>query len=154
MRARRLGARSSSLSRFVEQFTEFVVNHLVLWSAFVAVLVLLIIDLARGGGSQWLSPQQVVRMINSDNAVLLDVRPAAEYDRGHIIDAINIPLESLAARNKDLEKLKGKPVIVCCAAGNTSPRAGKTLADAGLQTVYILKGGVAAWRQENLPLAS
>jgi rhodanese-related sulfurtransferase len=138
----------------VDQFTEFVVNHWVLWSAFAAVLALLVVDLARGGGSQSLSPQQVVRMINSDHAVVLDVRPAAEYDRGHIIEAVNIPLESLAARNKDLEKLKGKPVIVCCAAGNASARAGKTLATAGVEKIYILKGGVAAWRQENLPLRS
>src|SRR6266581_1002452 len=50
--------------------------------------------------------------MNQQNALVLDVREAAEYEKGHVLAARNIPLGDLEARSAELEKHKAKPVIV------------------------------------------
>jgi rhodanese-related sulfurtransferase len=50
--------------------------------------------------------QQLLEKKHSRNIVLLDVRPEHEFNAGHIPDAINIPIDKLASRIKDLNKSK------------------------------------------------
>ena len=50
--------------------------------------------------------EQLLTKMRSRNVVLLDVRPEQEFDAGHIPDAINIPIDRLAARIKELNKTK------------------------------------------------
>ncbi len=138
----------------VEQLIEFIMNHLFLSTAFAAVLGLLVFNLSQGSGGNAVSPQELIRMINHERAIPVDVRKEADYTEGHIIDAVNVPLTNLSERMKELEKHKGRPVVLCCAAGTTTAPAVKTLQKAGFEKVYSLKGGISAWRQENLPLTN
>jgi rhodanese-related sulfurtransferase/DNA-binding transcriptional ArsR family regulator len=50
--------------------------------------------------------EQLLIKMRSRNVVLLDVRPEQEFDAGHIPNAINIPIDRLAARIKELNKTK------------------------------------------------
>jgi rhodanese-related sulfurtransferase/DNA-binding transcriptional ArsR family regulator len=50
--------------------------------------------------------EQLLTKMRSRNVVLLDVRPEHEFDAGHIPNAINIPIDRLAARIKELNKTK------------------------------------------------
>jgi rhodanese-related sulfurtransferase len=50
--------------------------------------------------------EQLLTKMRSRNVVLLDVRPEQEFDAGHIPNAINIPIDRLAARIKELNKTK------------------------------------------------
>jgi rhodanese-related sulfurtransferase/DNA-binding transcriptional ArsR family regulator len=50
--------------------------------------------------------EQLLAKMRSRNVVLLDVRPEQEFDAGHIPNAINIPIDRLAARIKELNKTK------------------------------------------------
>ena len=95
---------------------------------------------------------EAVQMINQKNAVVLDVREAAEYSSGRIANAKQIPLSQLASKLKDLEKFKEKPIIVACRAGLRSAGACKLLKKNAFNQVYQLKGGLTAWQQANLPL--
>ncbi len=91
-------------------------------------------------------------MINHEDAVLIDVRSAEDYAKGHIVNARNIPLDQLESRVKELEKAKRKPLIVHCERGNRSRRAEAILKGKGFEKVYGLAGGIEAWRQAGLPL--
>jgi rhodanese-related sulfurtransferase len=95
---------------------------------------------------------EAVQMINQKNAVVLDVREAAEYSAGRIANAKQIPLSQLSSKLKDLEKFKEKPIIVACRAGLRSAGAAKLLKKNAFNQVYQLKGGLTAWQQANLPL--
>src|SRR6266704_5119157 len=77
----------------------------------------------RAGGSASVSTLQATLLMNQQNALVLDVREAAEYEKGHVLGARNIPLGELEARSAELEKHKAKPVIVVCDTGNRSGRA-------------------------------
>lgn len=118
------------------------------------MLGLLIANLRSLGANAGLSPRQVVKSINDQGAVVLDIRPEGEYRRGHIVDAVHIPQADLATRINELTRHKGKPIIVVCNAGVTSAQACKVVRQAGFENVFQLSGGIAAWRQENLPLAT
>ena len=102
----------------------------------------------RGLAGATVGTLQATRMINDQDAVIVDVRPSAEYAAGHLPNARNIPAEDLA--KADLPK--GKPVIVVCGTGNRAGRAASALRGAGRQDVFCLEGGVAAWQQAGLPL--
>ena len=97
-------------------------------------------------------PAEAVLLINRRDAVVLDVRDAAEYKSGHITNARNVPEAELDARAKELEKIKTKPIIVSCARGNRSATIAAKLHKLGFDEVVSLRGGLAAWQQANMPL--
>ena len=98
------------------------------------------------------SPGEAVQLINRRDAVVLDVRDAAEYKAGHITNARHVPEGEIEARMKELEKVKTKPIIVSCARGNRSMTVANRLRALGFAEVFSLRGGLAAWQQANMPL--
>lgn len=106
----------------------------------------------RAHGSGSVSPLQATLLINREDALVLDVREPAEYAGGHIPHSRHIPLAQLEQRLPELEKFKGRPVIVGCASGNRSAAACSRLRRAGFERVYNLSGGIAAWDQAGLPI--
>jgi rhodanese-related sulfurtransferase len=107
----------------------------------------------RAGGST-LSTLQATQMINREDALLLDVRDAAAYAQGHIINARNIPMAQLEERAAELGKQKGKtkPVIVHCDNGTRSQAGMALLAKHGFEKVFTLAGGISAWKAAGLPM--
>ena len=134
------------------QIIEFSTNHWILVAAFLLVSTVLVINIVQAGGAGALRPHEAVQLLNRENAVALDVRSASEFESGHVIDARHIPLQELKQRAEELKRFKGKPILVCCAAGTVSAQAVKDLRGMGFEQVSRLKGGIAAWRAENLPL--
>ncbi|MBI2802833.1 MAG: rhodanese-like domain-containing protein [Gammaproteobacteria bacterium] len=131
---------------------EFASNHYWLVSTFIGVLVALLWTSLQGLGSRGLSPQQTVLLLNRENAVPVDVRPEASFKAGHIINALNIAAADLETGLARLTKYQQSPLLVYCESGASAPHMAKRLQRAGFTKVYQLQGGVAAWRQENLPL--
>ncbi|MDP2111329.1 rhodanese-like domain-containing protein [Rhodoferax sp.] len=94
---------------------------------------------------------KATRLYN-DDALVLDVREDKEFAAGHIPKARHIPLGHLTGRIKELDKFKGKPVLVTCRSGQRSARACRMLKKAGFETVYNQAGGIIAWERANLPV--
>jgi rhodanese-related sulfurtransferase len=97
--------------------------------------------------------QNAIQLINRQNAVLLDVREAKEFEGGHLPNAVHIPLSELSSRGTELAKLTGRPVIAYCERGQRSAGAGGALAKLGFAEVYQLAGGFRAWKDAGLPVA-
>lgn len=105
-------------------------------------------------GFESLSPRDAYTMMRGDAAAttLLDVRTPAEYSKeGHIPGAKLLPLQQLEGKIGTLSPLKGKKVIVYCRSGNRSVTASRILAEHGYR-VYNLRGGINAWKKEQLPV--
>lgn len=138
------------------QFVEFISNHLILFFLFVVILSLLIKNLLAdfGKGSGIVDTTEATRLINREDAVILDIRDKAEFKKGHIINALNIPMSELDSRSSELQKYQDQPVIVCCQGGLTSNTATSLLKKSGLSNVLRLRGGLDSWKQANLPLTS
>lgn len=130
---------------------EFITENIVLiLLACVSGAMLLWPMISRGAAGPGLDTLGATRLINDSGAVVLDVRPPADYAAGHLPNARNIPLAELGQRAGELPG--GKPVIVCCKSGNSSGRAVSLLRRGGRQEVFNLTGGLQAWAQAGLPV--
>jgi len=134
----------------VAKLIEFISVHYVLSTLFVVLLALLIASEARRAGRS-LSCRELTAQINAGEAVLLDVRPHKEYAAGHITGSLNIPADKLDSRLAELDKHKGKTLIVVDAMGQHAGSICRDLKKAGF-TAAKLSGGIASWRGDNLPL--
>ncbi len=142
------------MSDFLQRLPEFIAHHVFLVMAFVAVLVVLIGgEIARlFSGLKELTPAALTQLINRENALLVDISPLADYEKGHIAGARHVAMSQFDPENKDLAKAKDLPVAIICRSGVTARTAAKRLLKAGFSRVYVLGGGMAAWRQADLPV--
>jgi len=132
---------------------EFIKNNILLIAVAVASGAMLLWPLVRRQtGGPWVDTVGATQLINREDGIVLDVRESVEYAQGHILGARNVPLSQLEKRVTELDKLKTKPVILCCASGNRSTRAVGLLKSRGLERVFNLSGGFAAWQQAGLPV--
>ncbi len=123
------------------------------WPLFgvLAVLVAAFLTVESRKGGPKVSFHQATRLLNSDEAIVLDVRDASEYKAGHIVEAVNIPHAVLDKRSSELEKHKTKQIIIVDKMGQHAGAAGKILREKGYNVVR-LQGGISEWTQQNLPL--
>lgn len=106
------------------------------------------------GGSKGISPVEATLLVNREDAVVLDVRETGEWNGGHIPNARHIALAQLDKRIVELEKFKGRPIVVYDGSGGRSQSAIAVLKSAGFEKVFNLSGGVGAWTDANLPLTT
>ena len=140
----------------MERLLEFIGNHMLLSGAVVVVLVLLIgnelLRLVRG--EKRLLPSEAVRIINDQDAIVLDVRSLSDYKKGHILNARHVPMTKIEEVGKELSKRKASPVLCYCALGSTAPQACEKLQKMGFENVHSLKGGLNAWQGASLPVTT
>ena len=108
--------------------------------------------LRKGAGGPWVNTLQATQLMNREDAVVVDLRPAADFAKGHILGSRSIPLAELEKRAGDLDKYKAKPVIIYCDAGNRAGGGVALLRRNGFANVVNLAGGYAAWQQAGLPV--
>jgi rhodanese-related sulfurtransferase len=80
---------------------------------------------------------------------LLDVRTAAEFRRGHLPSAVNVPIHELSARLSALALERDRPVVAICLSGHRSIPAVRLLRARGFEASQ-LRGGMLAWRAAGL----
>ncbi len=123
------------------------------WLLFATLIVLGYIYLWRERikSGRPISAHEVTRLLNTDTAVLLDVRDAGEFKAGHIVGAVNIPYARITADTGQLEPYRGKVIIVADKMGQHAGVVGRNLARQG-HDVRRLAGGIAEWQAQSLPL--
>ena len=136
----------------MDQLIEFAGNHPYLVGALVGLFIFAVVTeiRLRAGGTE-VSPAEAVKLIN-DGARVVDIRPAAQFQKGHIVGALNVPLDQLQQRAADISKRQDQMLLVCCDAGMSAGKAAGVLKKADYARVTKLRGGVAAWQRDNLPL--
>lgn len=93
------------------------------------------------------------QLITKADVQLVDVRTPAEFQQGHLADALLIDFKAADFDALCAEKLdKSRPVAVYCRSGKRSAAAAQRLAAAGF-TVYNLRGGILEWIGSGKPLA-
>ncbi len=139
---------------FLERLPQFIGNHYLLVAAFAAVLVIIVgSEIGRFTRRfKLVSPAELVRLINRENALVIDVSTSAEFDKGHIAGARHIALAQFDPENKDLVKVRELPVVVVCRSGTSAQGACARLAKAGFSKVHCLDGGLNAWIAADMPV--
>ncbi|SBV90929.1 Inner membrane protein YgaP [uncultured delta proteobacterium] len=100
--------------------------------------------------AQMIQPQQALRLVRDENAILADTREPDEYARMRIAGARLMPLSVLACLPEDEDK--ERPIVYFCRSGHRT-KTGESLLDArGHARTYILEGGILGWKSAGLPL--
>ena len=133
---------------------EYISHHpyLVIATVIVAIAVAVYELRSRAMGAAAISTNTAIALHNK-GALVLDVRTVEEFATGHIVDARHIALDKLAEQAETLKKYREKPVVVVCESGARSAQAAKLLKSLGFNQVVNLRGGLSAWRTDNLPLS-
>jgi rhodanese-related sulfurtransferase len=139
----------------MDRYIEFLLNHYILALAFVVVLYLLVHDLFDTALKKFgvVSPMLAVTKMNNENTVVIDVREHDEFNKGHIDNAINMPLSKIKDHTAKLDAYKNNQVLLVCQDGTRSSAAGKIITKAGLQNVFVITGGMSSWQEDyKLPI--
>lgn len=135
----------------MERIVEFAINHYLLVGTFLGLLVALIVLESRRSGKQ-VSSLELTRLVNSEDAIIVDVRESKEFREGHITDSRNLPFPKLAEQAGQLDAFKDKPVVVVCKMGQHAGAAVRILNQQGFTDVRRLRGGISTWQADGLPL--
>lgn len=138
----------------MEHLPEFFANNMFLCVAFLIVLVLTIRAelFHQSSKANELSPMQAIRVMNNEDAIIIDVSDAADFESGHITNAINVPLAELSNKLPDLQQYKDKAVLAYCKSGKQSNRACGVLKKSDFKKVHNISGGLHNWLESNLPI--
>ncbi|MDQ3206939.1 MAG: rhodanese-like domain-containing protein [Pseudomonadota bacterium] len=137
-----------------DELLAFASRHHLLSLALVGItLALIYTEIARlTRGYKALRPAELTSLINRDNALVVDLSPTADFEKGHIAGSRSVAPSQFDPENKLLASARSLPVVVVCRSGQASAQAAKRLKKAGFEQVYWLDGGIAAWQQADLPL--
>ena len=139
----------------MQEIMPFVSSHTMLVLAWVALLVAVIFTTLKSRFTKVneITRGEAIRLINKEDAVIVDLRSRDDYRKGHIANAVNLTASEIKSGSLgELDKAKTKPVIVVCATGTTSREPAENLYKTGFEQVYVLKEGISGWSGENLPL--
>jgi len=138
----------------MDRVLEFVSHHPWLATATVMLAAAIVVYemRARAESLVSVSPQELIRLMNQ-GALLLDLRPQEQYQAGHVSGARQMNSEQILSAADTLRKHKEKAVVVYDEGGSIGASAVRQLAAQGFTRVFALRGGLAAWRADNLPIS-
>jgi rhodanese-related sulfurtransferase len=138
----------------MDRLLEYITHHP--WyasGAALAALLVIVYELrTRSENSAAVSPQEAVRLMNQ-GALIIDLRAADAFATGHVAGARQMSGEQILKAGDTLKKQKEKVVVVYDDTGSVGASAVRQLAAQGFTKAFNLRGGLSAWRAENLPLS-
>ena len=137
----------------MREFVDFITKNWILASLFLLTIIVLLQQYwsQHRFGMQWVTTEEAVALINRDQAIILDVRPAETFATGHCLGAISLEHHLLDKKIGTLEKYKTKSFIVVCQSGYQAKQSAAFLKQQGFK-VYVLEGGMQQWRANVLPV--
>jgi len=138
----------------MDRVLEYLSHHPWLSTATAAMAVVIAVyELReRTQGLASVSPEELIRLMNQ-GALVLDLRPQEQYQTGHLAGARQLNSDQIPKAADTFKKHKEKPVVVYDESGSTAGPAVRQLAAQGFTRAFALRGGLAAWRADNLPLS-
>ena len=137
----------------MERLIQYVSAHPVLAGALILALVVVVTfeSRLRSTGASAISSQDLIRLMNQ-GALVLDIRKAEEFAAGHVNGAKHLDSDKILNAGESHKRFKDKPVVVICDSGSLAAAAVRQLERQGFTKAFTLRGGLAAWRAENLPV--
>ena len=123
----------------------------------LAVLFLVILprlaSRLRGKGRPVLDPVQVDELLMGSGALVVDLRDPAAFRSGHVRGSLHVPFPELATRLAAPDPKASRPLVLVDETDALAHRAYEILTRRGFTWMYVMAGGMKAWRRANRPLA-
>jgi len=135
----------------MQNFIEFVQENWVLVVLWISAAGTLYYTETKKAGKS-VNTIEATRMINRENALILDIRETQEFTKGHIAGAHNLPASVVEKKLSELDRYKTSPIVVVCKMGTSAGSVVKKLKSQGFEEVVRLAGGMAEWTAASLPV--
>ncbi len=135
------------MDKFVLFLTD---NYLAVLLLFFLLLALMVYESRKGGKK--IDASEATRIINKENAFVVDLRTPVEFNSGTIAGAVNLQPDNVDKDNSLFKANERDYIILVCKLGSSSNSVGGRLIKQGFQNVNILSGGIQGWVQSGLPL--
>jgi rhodanese-related sulfurtransferase len=99
---------------------------------------------------KYAAADKLIKMHQSDEIIIIDIREQEEFNREHIKNARCIPLSQLT--REAIGDTNNKIVVFHCQIGNRTRQAEATFEALGMDEVILLENGIQAWKNANGPL--
>lgn len=139
----------------LQEVISFISNHCILSFSWITLLytVSTIVFKSYFSKIKEISCYEATRLINKEDAIVVDIRSGEDFSKGHLVNAANLTaLQIKSGHFGDLEKHKKQPIIVICYNGSAAYEPAKNLNIAGFKHIVTLKEGIIGWNNEKLPL--
>ena len=131
-------------------FFSFISEQWLLVSVLMVFIYLFAMNERKRGG-ELVNHHKLVQLVNSQDAVVVDLREKKERKTGYIVDSVHLPYTTLDRKMSELEANKAKPIVLVDKMGQFTGAAGTKLKKEGY-TIYRLDGGMLEWKNSNLPV--
>ena len=127
---------------------EFINNYPLLVGGTIGVFLLAVFNELKIKESNicGLTPAEAVKLINN-NAVVYDLREPKDFDKKHILNAINLGQDELLGNPPK----KKDAMVLVCDGGGLSKKTSLSLRSKNLDNVFYIKGGQLEWENSSLP---
>ena len=127
---------------------EFINNYPLLVGGTIGVFLLAVFNELKIKESNicGLTPAEAVKLINN-NAVVYDLREPKDFDKKHILNAINLGQDELLGNPPK----KKDAMVLVCDGGGLSKKTSLSLRSKNLDNVFYIKGGQLEWEISSLP---
>ena len=143
------------MQEFLPDAIEFAHKHTLLTVSWVAIFAMVIYAYFKSATEKFKTVQysEAIRLINNEDALVVDLRTLDEFQRGHIINSVNLLPSDIKNTNfGKIEQHKEKALILVDANGVNASTSAALLSKQGFNKVYVLKEGISAWTGANLPI--
>ncbi|MBT3065464.1 rhodanese-like domain-containing protein [Rhodoferax sp. U11-2br] len=123
------------------------------WLQSAWVGVVLTVSVGTWAGVASVDVKQVAAL-QSQGALVIDVREPHEYAQSHAPGTMLIPLGQLESRLSEIRAHQNQPVVLFCRSGQRSARAQEILTRAGFTKAVNMEGGLIAWSRAGLPVVT
>lgn len=124
---------------------------ILLFAALLLINLSALAQTAEKDSIQVLSLEKFEKMISKKKNTLVDVRTPEEMAEGHLTGALNINFLGENFSNEIQKLNKNKTYLLYCRSGSRTRRAADQMQKAGFRKVYMLEGGITAWKEAGKP---
>ena len=138
----------------MQDFMVFAKQHWLLFTLFVVILIIWLVIESRISlqKNQAIGIQKAITMMNQDKALLIDVRKVEKFETGHILGAMSLPADDFSTDNKIFTKRKQRPILIYADTTQLAINCAMKLKKSGIEEVFVISGGITAWKQANMPV--
>lgn len=137
----------------MQKYFDFFIHHWLLTTLMLLIIVAIAVVnvLERMINAAKVSSDEAVRLINRENALVIDIRNREAFKERHIINSINIPFQANEEFWGKFNQYKTRPIILVCQHGVSVTAVANKLLKNGFAKVVVLNKGIAGWLEANLP---
>lgn len=142
-----------------DQLSNFFTRHYMMCGGWIVVVLALIYMQVRimTARIKKATTNTAVLMVNHQDGIFLDIRPADAFSKGHIANSVNVTAADIKnGKTQRIERSKDKPVIIVGKDKFDSEcfHTARALKKNGYSKVFVLEGGIVDWEGANLPLTT